>query len=315
MLKFKRLTKILSPVDFITICFGLFLSGLNILYHTRVETWYLLVGANVAGMTFIITVAHFKDKYGGIWDFINKWYMIPLMFLTFKELYVMIKPIRQVDLDLWLIEIDRILFGFDVTVVLYDIAHPVLTELLQISYGTFFLLPLILGVDLLVNKREEAFYFAAFSIVYGFFLSFYGYFLVPAIGPRFYLHDFHTINQELPGLLLTNFLRDMVNAGESLEKGMLNPEFFVQRDVFPSGHTQMTLIVMYLAYKLKTRSRYFLIPNGILLVFSTVYLRYHYLIDVVAGVLFMIFTMWTGYKIYNAWKKAGGKNEFDYENY
>lgn len=310
-----RLFKILTPIDFIAISFGLFLSGLNLIYHNRIEQWFLLIITNFAATGFIITVAHYRDKKGGIWDLINKWYMIPLMFLTFKELYVMIKPISQVDLDLWLIEIDRILFGFDVTVVLYDIANPLLTEILQISYGTFFFLPLILGIDLLVNKREEAYYFAAFSIVYGFFLSFWGYFLVPAIGPRFYLHDFHTINDELPGLLLTNFLREIVNLGESLEPGMLNPEFHVQRDVFPSGHTQITLIVMYLSYKLRTKSRYFIIPNGILLVFSTVYLRYHYLIDVVAGMVFMIFTMWSGFKIYNAWKNACGKNTFDYKNY
>jgi len=226
----------------------------------------------------------------------------------------MVKPIRQIDFDHYLIAIDRWLVGFDVTVELYKIANPILTEILQISYGTFFFLPIIISVELLRKKRVEDFSFSAFCILLGFYLSFIGYFLVPAIGPRFHLHDFFTINLELPGLLLTNFLRDIVNAGESLQPGMLNPAAVVQRDVFPSGHTQMTLIVMYLSYKLNTRVRYFIIPNGILLIFSTMYLRYHYLIDVIGGIVFFILTMWLAKLIYNWWQRCTGKVEFNYQN-
>ncbi|RMD50550.1 MAG: hypothetical protein D6830_02375, partial [Ignavibacteria bacterium] len=57
-----------------------------------------------------------------------------------------------------------------------------------------------------------------------------------------------------------------------------------------------------------TKSRWFFIPNGTLLIFSTVYLRYHYVADVLGGILFMILTMWSGPIIYNWWmEKIGGK--------
>lgn len=224
----------------------------------------------------------------------------------------MIKPIRVYDYDWLFIQIDRFIFRTDPTVFLYKIANPVLTEILQIVYSSFYLLPIILVLVLLKNKRYLAADYAVFSVIYGFYLSYIGYFALPAVGPRFTLHDFSTLNLELPGLFLTNFLRETVNAGESIPFGTLNPADVVQRDVFPSGHTMITLIVMFLSVKLKSRSRYFLIPVGSLLIFSTVYLRYHYFVDLLGGTLFMIFSVWSGKKLFNWWRSKRDLELFEY---
>ena len=111
-------------------------------------------------------------------------------------------------------------------------------------------------------------------------------------------------NTELPGLFITNFLREIVNGGESIPHGTLNSALMVQRDVFPSGHTQMTLLVMFLSVKYKSKLKWFFIVNGTLLIFATVYLRYHYVIDLIGGLLFMIFTLWSGKYFYNWWMKV-----------
>ncbi len=305
----KDFLKVLFPTDVIVIFFYTGLSITNIIFSNVVEPWAEFIFYNFILMSAIVFVAY-KDHSTGkmIWKQLHYWYLVPLVFLTFKEIYFMIKPIRGVDYDHILISIDRFIFGTDPTHALYSIANPYLTELLQIVYATFFFLPVILAIDLMLNDRWEEVTFATYSVVWGFILSYIGYFIVPAIGPRFTLHDFLSTNQELPGLFLTNYLRDIVNAGESITSTAKNAAEIVQRDVFPSGHTQMTLIVMYLAVKMKTKSRWFFIPNGTLLIFSTVYLRYHYVADVLGGILFMILTMWTGPIIYNWWmEKIGGK--------
>ena len=174
------------------------------------------------------------------------------------------------------------------------------------------MLSISLCLSLIRKNRFVATDFSLFSVVYGFFLSYLGYFLLPGIGPRLTLHDFNSVNQALPGLYLTNFLREVVNAGESIPAGTINPADLVQRDVFPSGHTMITLIVIYLSIKLKSRSRYFFIPVGSLLIFSTVYLWYHYVIDLIAGALFMMFAMWSGKYIFNWWRRKIHKEEFEY---
>jgi membrane-associated phospholipid phosphatase len=165
-------------------------------------------------------------------------------------------------------------------------------------YGTFFFLPVILGIDLKLSGKSGALDYSAFILVYGFTLSFIGYILVPAIGPRFTLHDFAANNLEMPGILITDFLREIVNSAEGIPAGTLNPSAVVQRDCFPSGHTQMTLLVMYLSVRFRSRVKWFFIINGTLLIFATVYLRYHYVADLIGGALFMLITLLSGKYLY-----------------
>lgn len=316
MKKLQSIFLSLFASDFLVIIFAIFLSILNIIFYDRVKYWDQLILFNIIVIGFVILLAHLDKKFNHpFWTQLHYWYIVPLIFLSFKELYFMVEPIRQVDYDKILIAIDRFIFGQDPTKILYHISTPVLTELLQITYGMFFFLPLILAVDLMLKNRMEAVKFEIFLIVYGFFLSYIGYFLVPAIGPRFTLYNFRNINAELPGLFLTNYIREILNVGESITAKTLNPTALVQRDVFPSGHTEMTLLVMYLSVKFKTKTKYFFLPVGTLLIFSTVYLRYHYAIDVIGGIAFMIFAVWSGKKIYNWWMNITNNPKFEFNKY
>lgn len=315
--RIKSLIKNLKAFDLVLIVFYLFLISLHIIFYNRIEdplSWILL---NIFIITFTFMLSYMETKSTGkIWVVIHYWYIAPVILLTFRQLHFMIKPIRPNDYDQLFIQIDRWMFiGNDPTYLLYQIATPVLTELLQIVYGIFYLLPIILCLTLLKDKRFVAVDYALFSVIYGFYLSYLGYFLLPGIGPRFTLHDFATLNDALPGLWLTNFLREVVNTGEGIPAGTINPAEVVQRDVFPSGHTMITLIVMYLSVKLKSRSRYFFIPVGSLLIFATVYLWYHYVIDLIGGALFMIFSIWTGRYLFNWWRRKVGKEEISFERH
>jgi membrane-associated phospholipid phosphatase len=313
MNEIKSFLKKLKAYDLVVIAFYIFLTILHLIFYDKIfnSGRWIIINAGIISLAFLL--AFLEDRYTNrVWRIFHYWYIAPLILFTFKELYFMIKPIRGMDYDFLFINIDRFLFGGDPTKFFYHIANPFLTEILQIVYGSFYLLPIILCLSLLRKKRYVATDFALFSVVYGFFLSYLGYFLLPGIGPRFTLHDFNSVNQALPGLYLTNFLREVVNVGESIPAGTINPADLVQRDVFPSGHTMITLIVMYLSIKLKSRSRYFFIPVGSLLIFSTVYLWYHYVIDLIAGALFMMFAMWSGKYIFNWWRRKIHKEEFEY---
>ncbi len=298
----------LNATDIIVITFCVLLSLLNLIFINRIEYWYLNILINVIiVISIIFIVINIKKDKNTIWHQLHYWYLVPLIFVFFKELYLMVDPIRGVIYDDILIAIDRFILGVDPTVELYKISNPYLTELLQIVYATFFFLPVILGLEFILSNRVNDLDYSAFIIVYGFILSFIGYLLVPAIGPRFTLHDFASNNLEMPGVFITDFLREIVNSGESIPSGTLNPEKIVQRDVFPSGHTQMTLLVMFLSFKFNSRVKYFFLINGTLLIFATVYLRYHYIIDLIGGALFMLFTIWSGKQIYTRWNRLNNE--------
>lgn len=308
----------LKVFDLVVVIFFSFLILINIVFHNKVEHWFFFILLDLCVIIFAFSIAYLENRFDNRSRFIgivHYSYIAPLILITFKEVYFLIKPIRGGDYDYLLIQIDRWMFGTDPTKFLYQFAHPVLTEILQIVYGLFYFLPVILALALLKEKRFVAIDYTIFTVVYGFYLSYLGYFTLPGIGPRFTLHNFDNINTELPGIFLTNFLRECVNIGESIPSGTLNPADVVQRDIFPSGHTMITLIVIYLSVKLKSYSRYFLVPVGTLLIFATVYLRYHYVIDLVGGALLMIFSVWSGKHIFNWWQKKTGREEFDYSKY
>ncbi len=307
-MKVKKLLQTLTTSDLATIVFLIALSLLNALFATVVRAWLLLIGSNVLLILLILFfAAKAKSSSSRIVRRIREWYPVPMIFYVFKETYLMVHPIHPQDFDWLLINIDRWIFGTDPTHWLMGIAHPIVTEIFQISYACYYIILLSVFFELDLEKRHTAYFLGAFLVVYGFYLSYVGYFLMPAVGPRFTLHDFNSMNSDLPGLWLSNTLRDFVNAGESIPKGALHAVEFAQRDAFPSGHTQLTLVILYIAFTNRLKSRWVLLGMGSLLIASTVYLRYHYVVDVMAGVVFFMFTIWSGKKIDSWWRKVKRK--------
>jgi membrane-associated phospholipid phosphatase len=300
----RRLLAPLTPPDLVTVGFLSILASLNLLFHSRVELWFLLAPANLLVIVFIVLLAHVAEaKKTPLLINLHRWYLYPNILLIFKQLYLLVHPIHPVDYDNLLIAIDRWMFGVDPTAWLMQFSHPILTEVLQIAYSSYYLLFIILGAQVYRHHSRKEFDNVALLVVYGFYLSYLGYFLVPAVGPRFTLHEFHLIDQELPGLWFTEALRAFVNWGESVPTGHPNAIDVVQRDVFPSGHTQMSFVVVYCAFHYRIGARWVLALLVVLLVIGTVYLRYHYVIDVIAGAAFFLFTIWSGWRIITWWDR------------
>ncbi len=301
----QRLRQIFTPLDVASIGFLSVLILLNLVFSARVDEWLTLVLVDLGVIGAIVALAYYSSKYETrLLIGLHRWYSYPIVLFVFKQLYSMVRPIHPIDYDDVFIAIDRWVFGTDPTVWMSQFSHPVITEILQVAYFSYYILFIVLGVEIYRRYPIREFDRAVFLIVYGFYLSYIGYFLMPAVGPRFTLHDFNALSTELPGLLLTDTLRDIINAGESIPKNVPNPVDYVQRDVFPSGHTQMTLITAYLAYQYKLRSRTFIGIMATLLIIGTVYLRYHYVIDLVGGAAFFALTLWSG-RAFRAWWNRG----------
>ena len=303
----RKVTVYLHSSDILIIAFGVLLTGINIVFSSRIPHWGLLVLINFAASGLICLLGYARHTTG--WKalrYIHDWYVAPTVLLSYKELYFMIKPIHMGrDYDDVLMAIDRWMFGVNPTEWLMRFAHPYLTEILQIAYTLFYILFLVLGYELYRRRNLDLFHYFMFTCVYGFFLSYIGYLFLPAVGPRFTLHSFAALDSELPGVLLTRYLRWFVNAGGSVPMGVPNEVAIAgtQRDVFPSGHTMMTLIMIYLSARYRVKVRYFIYVTGSLLVVATVYERYHYVIDLIGGTLFMILCVSTSLRLYHFMKR------------
>jgi membrane-associated phospholipid phosphatase len=162
--------------------------------------------------------------------------------------------------------------------------HPLLTAVLQFAYISYYPMAVVLGVTLAVRKKRKEFDEAVFGIALCFYLSYIGYLAVPAIGPRFTLADIQNRSLDAGPFILA--IQETLNTLEN-----------TKMDAFPSGHTAVALMTLYYAWKTKERVLAgVLLPMVSALIVSTVYLRYHYVIDVLAGIALAGLTAWAAPK-------------------
>lgn len=297
----------LSPADLITIGFLNSLNLLGVVFAPRIPYWWVIIAVNLGLCALIAWLARASaDESSKLLTGLHRWYLYPAVVFVYMEVDLMNRPIHSMDYDHLLIAVDHWLFGTNPTQWIFQFAHPLVTEVLQIAYFSYYFLFIILGIETYRRYSPRELDRVGFLLVYGFFLSYLGYFTLPAVGPRFTLHDFGSLSQDLPGLLFTEPLRNFVNAGGGIPPGAANPVEHVHRDVFPSGHTQLSLVCVYLAYEYKIRARHVMAVTVMLLIIATVYLRYHYVIDLLAGALFFGFTIVSGHHIERWWNRIRG---------
>lgn len=225
-----------------------------------------------------------------VWQFVRDWYPVPLICLFFKETTVLVPAVNPVDMDPVLIVMDRALFGNDPTVLLEAMSTPWLSEIFQWVYATFYFLPVGLGLVLYFGRSRAGFLEGFLAILLAFFTSYIGYFLVPAVGPARTLVGLQTF--ELEGVWAFTWIREVLFYLEG-----------TMRDCYPSGHVEVTLVTIWYAYRFRSKVFRVILPLGTALIFSTVYLRYHYVVDLLAAVPFAVAVVLVSPILHRAWEK------------
>ena len=264
--------------------YGILLISEFILFNKIDNPIINIIEITLALFIFLLLI-NYDNKKKPIISILRNLYYMGIIFLAYDQVQMLITIVNPIDYDDILIYWDRVLLGLDVSVIFNKIANPYLTEYMQIAYSSFYLWFVIIGIEFYRNK-ELSFDLYARNILFAFFFSFFLYFFMPAIGPRLTLYNFSNLNMELPGLYLTNFLRNVINQGGGISSSSLSPALLVNRDCMPSGHTMLSIINMFFAFKYRLKSKWLVGIFGISIIFATLYLRYHYFVDIIAGAIF-----------------------------
>lgn len=270
--------------DQVTIVYQCIILLLIIFHFSSIDKGIILSIYHIIIISFLIWLPNAPQNKVTIW--LKNWNPIIIIPTNFTELHYLVHNVSPMDYDKALIQLDYSIFGGHPTVWMERLANPIVTEYLQIIYTTFYFLPIILAFILFHRKTYDDFDFFTFIMVFGFYLSYLGYFIVPAIGPRFTLDHLQTF--PVTGLWATDAIRQTLDKLEN-----------IQRDAFPSGHTEMTVLAMIYAFKYSRKYFYVLLIIGTSLIFSTVYLRYHYVVDVIAGIALAVGVVFTSKAVYN----------------
>ncbi len=204
--------------------------------------------------------------------------ILPLL-LVFDNLGPFIVGTSSVDFDPFLVAADRFLFlGSDPTRLLEPFMSSLLLEILTVCYALYYFHPIVLGAllwkdDLRGPGRAARFPAYVFGMLLVFYVSYAGYFFAPAIGPRFTVPHAGplprgTVAQAIDGTL------------DRLETSRHN--------CFPSGHTMVTVAVLVEAARRSRKTFLGFLPFALGLFLATVAGRYHYVVDVLAGVFLAV---------------------------
>ncbi len=257
-----------------------------IIFSSYIPEYQRLIATNILLCCGIIGLNYLLLRRGNFFFWSVNTLILPgIILLLFMQVFHYISPLHHRDFDSELIAADYAIFGVNPTYFLDSYAFPLLTEILQIAYVLYFFHPIAQGIELYKDRRYNELNTLMRQITFAFLLSYLLYFFLPAIGPRFTLHNYASTNTDLPGLWLTNALRLFIDSGDNVALGTANPALTVHRNCMPSGHTMISVTNLLLAFRFRVKARYILAVLTALLVISTVYLRYHYVVDVLAGLI------------------------------
>ena len=246
-------------------------------------------------MVGLATYAH--ARYGGpFWEGVRYWYAIPVVLCTFRELHFLFvdpgcPPFDADGFDHILASLDHAVLG-DVDAFFLSIAQPQLIDFLHVCYMSYFLLivapaivPFCLGDRAGVRESMAV-------IVGGLYLSYLGYFLVPAVGPH---HFFAERPAELDGWILGATMYDALMAME-----LRTP------DAFPSGHTLASVTALFVAWRRHRPTFWVILVPATGLVWATMALRYHYVVDVAAALALVPVALLIGIWFNSWWERRRG---------
>lgn len=205
----------------------------------------------------------------------------------YANLHDTIHFVNPHDVQDWFLRFDIWLFGVEPTLWAQKFYRPWLTELFSFCYEFYLPLVVLLPATLYFQSRNKEARETLVGIVLCFYWGYFLYIAFPAVPPRIWIADQFTHNLE--GGFLAAAQRAMVSVTESSS-----------RAAFPSLHAAITLLSLTYSFKFVRKLFFFLLPVALGLLMATIYLRHHYVVDLMAGVPLAVLA----YKFSPGWDRA-----------
>jgi membrane-associated phospholipid phosphatase len=257
----------------LTFCAALVLSVITLWVRPEGGLLRLVIFAAIAAVTLLFARA---PRDGG--NFLRDWLPVGVVIAVFLLLQPIIEAAVPWRLDSTLAACDARYLAWLVAAWRGAFGRPAaFTDAIYLAYFSYYLLPIAVAA-VAWGRDPEAFERTVFALLLGFYLTFLGYLLLPASGPRLPVSD--EVHQ-LGGGAISGLVRAFLHAAES-----------TTLDAFPSGHTAIAVISGVFGSCLLGRgaAAVLWVWAGAI-VFATVYINVHYAVDVVAGLALAVLVL------------------------
>jgi membrane-associated phospholipid phosphatase len=209
--------------------------------------------------------------------------------LIYTNLHDTIGFVNPNDIHHWLAAFDDQLFGVQPCVWAERFITPLRTEVMQFLYLNFFWIAPSTSIVLLAQRRWPQFRAATLGVVICFYIGYALYVVFPAAPPRLVLvYEF------------TKNLRGYPVGFSNLSAQAFSLLPVDSRAAFPSLHAAVSTVALIYAWRFFRPWFWILLPFVLGLWVSTVYLRHHYVVDLIAGWLLAPLALWVAPRL-DAW--------------
>ena len=245
--------------------------------------WNFILTRVIFVFAFIFSLVIKNKISNNFFQLLQNILVFALMTFLYKET-AMLNTLIFPKIDEFLSNLDQNIFKFQPSIEFSKHFNSLFfSELFYFGYFCYYLLPLVvLGIlyKFLPQKIEEF----GFILITPFLLYYFIFIIIPAEGPQFYF-PFPDNYIEAPGVF--------GNAIKLIQKNGEAPTA-----AFPSSHVGISWIVIFWLYQNFRKSVKYFLPFVILLMFSTVDIKAHYFVDVVAGFISAPIVFFLTFKFY-----------------
>lgn len=276
--------RVLSAPDLVILAYQGIVAILILATWARHDHPAAYLGLNLALMAVTVGLAKLESvKPSRLTTFLHSWWPVIAVPISFKEVAWVAPGVQPFAGHAWdhkLQALDELIFG-DTRGFFNSIAWAPAADLMTIGYWSYFPLSIVLGAAIYRPPDLGKFRYAVTVLLIGWFLSYLGYYVIPAVGPHLTVDPMRS--PELAGVLWAGWFHWLLVTIEGTIP-----------DAFPSGHSLIAMLVLVLSWKLHRRVFWWLCPFASTLVLATMYLRYHYVVDVLAAVLLVPVSLLAG---------------------
>jgi membrane-associated phospholipid phosphatase len=218
-------------------------------------------------------------------DFLRHFYPVLLFAWFFAETGWLNRMFFPEYLDPTVIRWEQALFGCQPSLLFMEkLPYLVVSEIFYAAYFSYYLMIGGVGLALYLRNRQQFFHYV--SVVSFLFYVCYTIFIVlPIIGPPLFFREIHNLPPDLQNLGAEHPYPQAIQSGVFFNViAWLYRVFEAPGAALPSSHVAVALCTVCFSFRYLRPIRYLHLTVAILLCLSTVYCRYHYVLDVLTGI-------------------------------
>jgi membrane-associated phospholipid phosphatase len=300
-------------VDYLTQGYVVLVGLLVLVYHTdRVPDWLFLCAVHIGGFVLIhLLVRACAGGSRSRWlDWLRHFYPLLLYTAFYHETGLLNRMFWPVYLDPILIRWEAHLFGCQPSLAFMQwLPGLAVSELFYAAYFSYYLMIAGIGVALFIRNRGQFIHFiSVISLV--FYACYVAYIFLPVIGPRVFFKPppgYHLPAGLQPSPEALALPAAVAHGWFCRLMGLVYRWFEEPGAAFPSSHVAIAITTLYFSARYLPRLRWAHLALVVLLCLATVYCRYHYVLDVLAGVVVAVILIPLSNRLYSAVGGAGAQ--------